>query len=679
MEIIKNRNGSNKTLEKLKDFMRSQDNFGHPITFNYKQSSTFKTKFGGFLTIAFKIGILIYLVFELIKVVDRKYTVTNSMIKRNLFVDTRTYTINQHDFDVGFSIYGLSQEQLTSIDNYVNITFEQGEFNWTPDGKSFSYKLKLLEIGKCGKHRFKGETFQTESLGITQNYLCPVNYSASFQGSFTTKDMQFSRLKISKCNQTNLSAKNQSARCADDNSMRKFLDSFQVNMVATNQFIDINEKSSSPIKTVLKNFYSTGYLNMTIQYQLKVGQNFLITSTSSLSNQISQLNETYYTIRDDVMQISSSQISTEQVLICLNMMIDDNVLSTNLELYTISDALSNTGGIIGIVTIIIQFLVSKTQENFYYQQLAQDIFQINKQDSISLTDTRNNKFFKKSSIKLRTVNENIIQPENVFGNYNRILGILKSKTTFKFSKIGYLLQKLNCCQGKKLADLNNKNYLLFNQAKNKLNTKFEIVQILKTQVLVSLIKKITLSKYQRKLIPFFKKQVLKINQDYDISNHIKDHKNIKKLYMEENCINQSWDQMTKNKRRKVKLYLAQILLNKNESLIDKRIYKNLDEKYKPTDNISQGSTTMKDSILKTLNKEILVKGKSKKQCKKLLFGQQFNEIIKEDGIDLENSEITPKQEQSIQIIETERIYKSQINDHDSQNDFSFDEYIENEL
>ncbi|CDW79510.1 UNKNOWN [Stylonychia lemnae] len=409
-------------------------NFGHPISLKYRQNSTFKTTFGGFVTIAFKIGILIYLVFELIKVVDKTYTVTNSMIKRNLFVDNGVYTINEENFDIGFSMYGLSEEQQANLDNYVNITFQQGQFEWSADGKSYTFEGKQLQLGialnllifnqlgKCGRHRFKGEVFQAESIGIPYAYKCPVNFSASLQGSFTTQKMQSARLLISKCNQTNLSLKNQSAKCMNDSMMKNFFDSFQVNVVATNQFIDVNEKQISPIKTVLKNFYATGYHNMSLSYQLKIGQNFLISSTSSLSNQLGQLNQTYYTVRDDVLQVAAQTLSTDLVFINFNMMLDDNVMTTNLELYTISDALSNTGGIIGIVMIIIQFLVSQTQENLYYQQLVQDIFQINKEDSISQNGSPSKSRIIPSE---QTLKDKIIQ-DGYQGSYQKILTFIKN-------------------------------------------------------------------------------------------------------------------------------------------------------------------------------------------------------------------------------------------------------------
>ncbi|CDW75374.1 UNKNOWN [Stylonychia lemnae] len=142
----------------------------------------------------------------------------------------------------------------------------------------------------------------------------------------------------------------------------------------TNQYIDVNEKYGNPIKTILKNFYATAKSDLSLYYQLMIGQNYLTQSTNSLSNLIGQQNLTYYTIREDSMQIGD--ISTSDVLISCQILLDDVITSTNLELFTLSDALSNTGGIIGIITIVVQVLISNLQEYLYYQSMIKQQFQV---------------------------------------------------------------------------------------------------------------------------------------------------------------------------------------------------------------------------------------------------------------------------------------------------------------
>ncbi|CDW73849.1 UNKNOWN [Stylonychia lemnae] len=302
---------------------------------------------------------------------------------------------------------------MANLDNYVNVTFQQVQFGLNNAGSYQNTEIKLLEVG---------EEFQAETIRIPQFYKCPVNFTASLQGSQTTKTLQSFRIIVTKCNQIYLSLKNESAKCMNDSMMQNFFDKLQFNVVATNQFIDVNEKSLSPIKTELKNFYATGYHNMSLNYQLKIGKNFLISSSSSLSNQLNQKNETYYTVREESLKISSQRVYQNQVFLNFNMMIDDNAMTTNLELYTVSDALSNTGGIIGIATIIIQFLVYKTQEYLYYQQLVKEIFKIGIEDSMP-QNGKSDKLQKFPSQQM----QNIENYQDEFSrNYKRILNNIKN-------------------------------------------------------------------------------------------------------------------------------------------------------------------------------------------------------------------------------------------------------------
>ncbi|CDW89716.1 UNKNOWN [Stylonychia lemnae] len=156
--------------------------------------------------------------------------------------------------------------------------------------------------------------------------------------------------------------------------MDNVLNYLTLNILMTNQYIDANEKQGNPIKTVLKNFYATAKSDLSLHYELRIGENYLTQSTNSLSNLLGQQNLTYYTIRDDSMQIGVNNMSDN--LITCQILLDDVVTSTKLELFTLSDALSNTGGIIGIITIVAQVLVSNLQEYLYYQSMIKQQFQI---------------------------------------------------------------------------------------------------------------------------------------------------------------------------------------------------------------------------------------------------------------------------------------------------------------
>ncbi|CDW91423.1 UNKNOWN [Stylonychia lemnae] len=272
---------SNNFRYKLFEFIRSLDQYGHPIAFKYKNSSTFKTSFGGIVTLFVRSLILAFLISEILK---------------------------------------------------------------------------------------------TETFDIRNQYNCPIDFKTAFYGQFSTQQASMLQVQVKKCNQTNLSIKNKNLTCASPSEIDFVVNYLTITILMTNQFIDVNQKYGNPIKTVLKQFFATAQSGLSLSYQLKIGENFLIQSTSSISNLLGQQNLTYYTITNDQFQIADIQDSG--IFITCQLLLDDIVTTTNLELFTLSDALSNTGGIIGIISIIVQILVSSIQQHFYYQSLIKQQFQI---------------------------------------------------------------------------------------------------------------------------------------------------------------------------------------------------------------------------------------------------------------------------------------------------------------
>jgi len=58
--------------------LKSRDGHGSPIAITYNQNKTYTTACGGFLTILSTLLILVWLSTEIVKVVDRKHTITST-------------------------------------------------------------------------------------------------------------------------------------------------------------------------------------------------------------------------------------------------------------------------------------------------------------------------------------------------------------------------------------------------------------------------------------------------------------------------------------------------------------------------------------------------------------------------------------------------------------------------
>ena len=57
---------------RLGAFVKKIDNYGTPVSLTYKQDPQIKSFLGGFFTIIGKLGVLIYLLFQCVKVINKQ-------------------------------------------------------------------------------------------------------------------------------------------------------------------------------------------------------------------------------------------------------------------------------------------------------------------------------------------------------------------------------------------------------------------------------------------------------------------------------------------------------------------------------------------------------------------------------------------------------------------------------
>ncbi|CDW88997.1 UNKNOWN [Stylonychia lemnae] len=215
-------------------------------------------------------------------------------------------------------------------------------------------------------------------------------------------------------------------------------------------------------------------------------------------------NLTYYSINDDQYQLTDFNFT--QSLISCQILLDDVILTTKIERYTLLDALTNTGGLIGILTIIVKIFVQKIQELIFYQSMVRDLFFV-QEDQISKTSSQ------------------------------------------------VLLWLIN-----KRSEKKEQSRLLFECAIKQVDKQFEVLQILKNQQLTSFLVKVALAKYQRKLVPYFKQNLIRKqerNNDNCVTAKIQSFVNspiISKNEKEETY----WKLLNKNDKIKRKLYVAKL-------------------------------------------------------------------------------------------------------------------------
>ncbi|CDW85325.1 UNKNOWN [Stylonychia lemnae] len=276
------------------------------------------------MTIFSKAGILAYLMIELTNVINQQSSVINSYYIRDLANEITEYEFNQGNFDVAVSLTYINDYNQTinnELHKYAYVTVSQLTFDFIvkDDGQLiWEQKEDDYELIKCPPGRFLGESKITQTLGIENQFLCPKNFTLKLQGSFSSRSAKFLRVKVNKCDQARLILSNPNEKCANKTEIDRIFENLQIFVPIINQYFDDSDHSENPIKSTIYNTFFTTY--------------------PSLSQSL-----------------------------------DENIKQTIRQTYTISDALSNTGGFMEIIRLFAILLIGGIQSRLYYFSIIKDL------------------------------------------------------------------------------------------------------------------------------------------------------------------------------------------------------------------------------------------------------------------------------------------------------------------
>ena len=187
----------------LKKLLRSQDLFGHSITFNFKQQgATHNTLIGGIISLIIKIGFLGYVILHIKKCIlyeDNKISMVTDSVDLGQqgkipFTEIRPFfTLRRQT--------GLQQIQLSEeTDRFISISFKQITIDWWQGGKT-------TEVGyparKCEKKDF-GQSEQSDKYFEEWNGLsifCPdfTEEQIYLEGGISNMINTYVMLVVEKC------------------------------------------------------------------------------------------------------------------------------------------------------------------------------------------------------------------------------------------------------------------------------------------------------------------------------------------------------------------------------------------------------------------------------------------------------------------------------------------------
>ncbi len=107
---------------------------------------------------------------------------------------------------------------------------------------------------------------------------------------------------------------------------------------------------------------------------MKYGEHFAETKDSWITNNIYNKEFTYYTARMEYMQIGTRDLDAEWRLFSVEIDFDENYSITERKVFTILDAFSIVGGLMGIAFAFAEFFLDKIQEQLFISSIIRKIF-----------------------------------------------------------------------------------------------------------------------------------------------------------------------------------------------------------------------------------------------------------------------------------------------------------------
>ncbi|CDW89387.1 UNKNOWN [Stylonychia lemnae] len=478
-------------MDKFKAVLRSVDIYGHQVKLLYKGDDTKKTLPGAFMTVI-SVGLLLwYLGLQIEDIINNKNQFKQTLIQLDL--DNIEFPLGKDNFDTALMVVPPFSDQIQNktenIYRYMNIsailtiTTEKLDKDGDLDVEEFD-----LELFKCSRNRLFDSTRFKVLTDAYQNVdaLC----FKQFEMLKLKSDNNRLSYKITGCDQNYLSKKYPGSTCEKNKTKElQTLADTMVIVFSSSNYLDPEEFNKSPIKvnTVQNAFRFSQYFEKVINFE--IGFNKAEIHDSKLHENIGSYETDF--------------ISTK---------------------FVSQGALSNTGGLAGIVFGVIAFIIAPLQEFFYYQSLLKKNFLV-EEDQVNKKNKSGYQLGKQKTNDFITTKDDNGQSEKSkfyhkdFKTYLELVKRLRNRVPFRYEfryAAFYWIKKVICCSKSDKLQAE-----LFDYGKEVIDKQFDIATILRDLRAFKMTNRLLLSKYQRHLIPFFKKHLL--NQMYE-KNKIKEEK-----------------------------------------------------------------------------------------------------------------------------------------------------------
>eukprot|EP00347_Sterkiella_histriomuscorum_P018817 403344057 len=534
--------------------LRSIDRFGYPVSLTYKNNQTFTSGFGGCMTILSFISLIIYFGFMLNDVIQRnRYTITETTYLRDLYSDTSEYKFSRYQFDYAvFPVYAGFNPAVTNIHQYFSLKFytiiQSPKVNYTANEYPINITYSDVNYTQCTPDRFNGEPARA---GISLvGWLCPNFTDLTLQGKGSSLLNKKFRFEVTYCEKNYLKQMFPNLECKPTMETDAIIQDTYILISQLEQYLDVGEFDKSPLKNTIRSAQMTLSDDTRFDW-LFLSENYVILKDSRVASTIGTQNITYSMFRNQM--TNQQKRAGKSLFLQQSILIDDLVKITQRTTYNLIDALTATGGFASIIMIIFRLLTSRIQKILYFTSIIKKLY-------LHMDDKFKDQIYKIAMNNIQSSGSNRFQnPQGEIKKQNKL-----QQTVNKYiipNKHGANSTQNNQEEPSSQRDLLNKKQfqndfvISENQGVRKLQKEFDMVRHLKKIRVADSVAELTLSQFQRELIPFFDRNILNGHSNSGL------RLNSKKSIL--------------NDDKELSTSLKQIVLDSRKSAIDQRIIGNL--------------------------------------------------------------------------------------------------------
>ncbi|CDW87111.1 UNKNOWN [Stylonychia lemnae] len=363
--------------------LRALDRFGQPVTLTIDKHNQYKTKSGGVLTIVSLLIIIAYLIYNLNDVYNQKFQITSTSLLKELLRTKEIHNV-QNSFDIAAQVVytGPDSYVADNIDLYFTIYAQQLKRIGLGAHGTANFSLDYqIHFEPCKSGRFKDLDDAAEIRGINNYFMCPKNTDFSVMGDFGSIEQKMLVVIVDYCNQTflDLQSPNSNRICKSMEEIDQIVPFTILYYHSLQSQFDQYDFSDNPLKQTLIEVPLQLISGICSAYFYKFTETKVTLKDHFLSNSLGQKDIIFYNYdqkKNDNMNfnyyptdktLGSAYLPNGWPLVAVLHLMDPYVKLESRIRFSITDAMSQTGGFAGTITLIF-FLLSKFAKLGSYEE-----------------------------------------------------------------------------------------------------------------------------------------------------------------------------------------------------------------------------------------------------------------------------------------------------------------------